>query len=286
MARSVTSVAAGRVNARFLLLAFLLAVISGVLVYAGLSRSGGDGGSSAVAIDVVVAQQPIAVGQRITADTLSIRQLPVDAVGEGPLNSTDDVVGKQALVPIAAGEPVLSAKIVGSGTVATEDAIAFVVEAGQRGMAINVDRVVSAGGLVLPGDHVDVYWVPDDRSTLKADHQGALLIAENVEVLAVQQTLVGIGPTASGVTDDTTNDAGTTGAGSERVRDPSATAEPDATTLTLLLNPTQSARIFCAEAAGRLRLTVRGFGDETPTGQQQATCVIPAGADQSANQGA
>lgn len=285
MARSVTSVAAGRVNARFLLLAFLLAVISGVLVYAGLSRSGGDGGSSAVAIDVVVAQQPIAVGQRITADTLSIRELPVDAVGEGPLNSIDDVIGKQALVPIAAGEPVLSAKIVGSDTVATEDAIAFVVEAGQRGMAINVDRVVSAGGLVLPGDHVDVYWVPDDRSTLKTDHQGALLIAENVEVLAVQQTLVGIGPTASGVTSDTANDAAT--AGSERVRDPSAQNEPDATTLTLLLNPTQSARIFCAEAAGRLRLAVRGFGDETPAGQQQATCVIPAGiTDQAANEGA
>jgi pilus assembly protein CpaB len=257
-----------------LLLALLLAVISGVLVYAGLSRSSDSGSSSAVTIDVVVAQAPIEGGQVLAANMLTIRQLPADAVGENPITSVDSIVGKKALVSIQAGEPVLSAKIIGSGDVASEDAIAFLVEEGMRGMAINVDRVTSAGGLIVPGDHVDIYWVPDDTSIIDNDHQGAFLIAENVEVIAVQQELV-VGSTTTS-TDDTETTTDATETDVERSRDPNAEQQPDATTFTLLLNPTQAARVFCAESAGRLRLTARGFGDESPTGQQQATCVIRA----------
>lgn len=274
MARSVTSIAAGRVNTRFLLLALILAVISAVLVYAGISRSGGGDGSSAVMLDVVVAQQPIEVGQELTADVLAVRSLPADAVGENPVTSIESIVGKQALQPIAAGEPVLSSKVVGTGAVASDDAIAFLVEKGMRGMAINVQQVVSYGGLALPGDHVDVYWVPDDQAQIRQDVQGAVLIAENVEVLAVQQTLVGLGPTDAAVEDQAGDEAAQTG--TERVRDPSVEAQPGATTVTLLLSPQQAAQVFCAEASGALRLAVRGFGDEAPSGQAQGACVIPA----------
>jgi Flp pilus assembly protein CpaB len=171
---------------------------------------------------------------------------------------------------------VLASKIVGSGVVATEDAIAFVVDQGARGMAIKVEEVVSYGGLALPGDHVDIYWMPGNEAKVVQDHEGAVLIADNVEVLAVQQTLVGIGPSSASVEGDTTAGDAQTTTGAERVRDGSAQAQPGAITVTLLLNPTQAARVFCSDASGSLRLAVRGFGDETPNGQPQGKCIIPA----------
>lgn len=273
MARSITSVAAGRVNTRYLLLAFILAIISGVLAYAAFSRSGGES-SSAVTVDVVVAQEPIQVGQRLTASVLAVRSLPADAVGENPLTSIETLEGRQALVPISPGEPILSAKVVGGATaVATSDALAFVIEEGQRGMAVTVDQVSSAGGLVLPGDHVDIFWVPAEQAQVPQDHEGAMLIAENVEVLAVQQQLVEIAPTTLV---DPEGTEGETAPASERVRDATAEALPEATTVTLLLPPNLAARVFCAESSGALRLAVRQFGDESPSGLAPVTCVIPA----------
>lgn len=278
MARTMTTVGVGRVNRRLLLLALLLAVLSAVFVYVGLSRSGEDG-AGAGSISVVVATQEVPAGTRLTADMVELRSLPSSAVGEQPLRDVDDVVGKVALYPIAANEPLLLSNVVGVTDAATNDVLRNIIEGGKRAMAIETKAVIGAGGLVLPGDRVDIYWVPGKA---REEHEGAVLIAENVEVLAVRQTLVDIAPTAPGVQQgEEGSQPGGTGT-NQRV--PGSTAEPipDASTVTLMLAPDQAARVFCAETSGSLRLAVRAFGDESPAGVAPGTCIIEA--DESADQ--
>ena len=56
MAQTITTAAVSRVNRRFLLLAIILAILSAVLVYAQMSRSGSTATGSAGNVSVVVAR--------------------------------------------------------------------------------------------------------------------------------------------------------------------------------------------------------------------------------------
>lgn len=256
MAQTVTSAAVGRVNRRFLFLALILAALSAVLVYAALSQSGGDGGGSAGDVPVVVAKSAIAPGTRITAEMVEVRQLPDSAVGFQSLSTTEDVIGQVARYPIAAGEQVLLSKIVDT-SVAGNDAIAYVLEAGKRGMSINFEEVTGAGGLVLPGDRVDLIWVP---------FKGApgFILMTDIEVTAVSQTIVEVAPSAPGLVEEGQEQAGQ--APGERTRTSEADPNPEAISATLMVTPEQSATLLCAENHaeqfdGELRLAVRSFGD-------------------------
>lgn len=269
MARTMTSVSVGRVNRRLLFFALALAVLSAVLVYAATSRSGG-GGAPAESVSVVVAKQPIAAGTRITAELLAIQQVPASAVGAQPLASVDEAVGKVARYPIAANEQVLLSKVVGSSAEVSNDVLANVLEAGRRALAITTSGVVGAGGLVLPGDRVDLLWVPDK---LETNEQGAVLLAENIEVLAVQQTLVDIAPTAPGA-QTAEGQPAQEAAADERVRGSDADAIPDASTVTLMVAPEQAQLVFCAEEYGTLRLAVRAFGDSALRGVAPVSCPV------------
>jgi pilus assembly protein CpaB len=262
----------GRVNRRFLLLALILAALSAVLVYAATSRSdgGGGGSSSGAEVPVVVAKVAIPAGTEITADMLEVTEISESLVGDAALGDTAAVIGQVARYPISANQQILVKDIAGTGAI-TNDALSHILEAGQRGMAINVELVVSAGGLVLPGDHVDVFWIPEDSPE---DVEGGQLIAEDVEVVAVAQTLTEIAPTAPGVQEEGAPGAGTGATGSDdRTRGTVGAALPDAVTVTLMLTPEQVQRVFCADEGGPIRLAVRAFGDTSPSGLPLVSCV-------------
>ncbi len=269
MARTSTAAAASQVNRRLLFLALILGVLSAVLVYAAVSSSGGGGSVTDGGVPVVVAKEAIPAGQLITADMLETRQVPDTALGFQALQSTDLAIGKVTRFPIAANEQLLLSKFVGD-SVAGDGGLSAIVEPGMRAMAIETQPVIGAGGLVLPGDRVDILWVPEE--TLE-DFEGAMLLAENVEVLAIEQILEELAPAAP------TEEGAPEAAANERVRSSDAQPDPTATTVTLLLTTEQARLAFCAELSGTLRLTVRAFGDATPTGIPPATCVLLAEED-------
>ena len=264
MARISTAAAASRVNGRLLFLALILGIISAALVYVGLSSSG-DGVTDA-GVPVVVAREAIPAGQLLTAEMLEVRQVPETALGFQALQSTDLAIGRVTRFPIVANEQVLLSKFVGDSAAGNEG-LSAIVEPGMRAMAIETQQVIGAGGLVLPGDRVDILWVP---SEVLADFEGAMLLAENVEVLAVEQVLEELAPAAQ------TEEGAPEAAANDRVRSSDAQPDPTATTVTLLLTTEQARLAFCAELSGTLRLTVRAFGDATPTGIPPATCVLLA----------
>lgn len=268
MAQSMTTVAAGRVNRRFLFLALVLATLSAVLVYAAISRSDSGTSGSAADVPVVVAKSSIPAGTVITADLVEVRRVPDFAVGTEAFTTIDDVVGQVAKFPLAANEQLLLSKFV-STAIGTNDALSYVLENGQRGIAVTVGSVITAGGLVLPGDHVDILWVPFKGAP-------SFTLLSDVEVTAVQQTIVDVAPAAPGL-----QQAGAATpvapADGQRARVSDAEADPEAVTVTMMINAEDAERLFCAEwfalkFEGAIRFAVRSFGDNRPATLNAPDC--------------
>lgn len=266
MTQSVTATAGSRLNRRFLFLALILAALAAVLVYAAISRSG-DKASSTGSVPVVVAKSTIPPGTRITSDMVEVQDFASANAPPQALASADVVVGQVARFPINQGEPVLLSKIVDT-TLTSNDALSYVVEPGKRGMAITFSEIIGVDGLVLPGDHVDVLWVPFTGAP-------AFVLLSDIEVTAVKQTIVDIAPAAPGLAND---EAQVTPQNADRTRtSDAAVAELDADSATLLLTPEQTTNMLCAESfaqatGGEIRLALRSFGDSAPLEANAPTC--------------
>lgn len=271
MAQSLTSGSMSRVNRRFMLLALILAALSAVLVYAALSGSSGSDGGGAVAsnVPVVVAQVDIPPGAPITADMLGVATIPEALVIQGAFASIDSVVGETARYPIAINQQVLLSDVVSGPGTASNDVLVNILVSGERGLAIKTEPVTNAGGLLLPGDFVDVYWVPSDPD---GDVEGAQLLAEDAQVVAVEQVIVSLPAAAPGLFED--GEEPPASSPDDRVRSFEEDPIPGAVTVTLMVNTEEIQRIFCGEQTGTLRLAVRAFGDHGSTGLQPVDCII------------
>ena len=256
---------AGRINRRFLLLALVSAALSALLVFVAISRAGGgkqSSGSTDTAA-VVVAAVDIPARTQITKDMVKVRDVPVSIKPEMAYGSVDEVIGKATRYPLVVEEEVTSLKVVSLQGVQGADSLSFTIPKGMRAISIKADQVLSAGGLVLPGDYVDIIGVFNvkDKDGNEQEAYFVRTILQNIEVLAVAQTIADVPPPADG---DGTEAAATTSE-SQRARGSEADPNPEATTLTLLVEPEKAEWLFLAEANGTLRAIVRGFGDSDST---------------------
>jgi pilus assembly protein CpaB len=260
-----------------LLLAGALAAVAGLLVFVAVN-SGSTGGSAPRSItggaetSVVTAKDNIAARTQITSDMLELTKVPANSVLPGALTSTDLVVGRVARIPVYKGEQLLQEKLA-SGK--SDLGLSYIVPDGQRAMAVKVDKVVGAGGLIRPGDRVDVVAVVDIRYTDITTNKDftdtrAFTIAQNIEVLAVEQQLEnqiaqpGTGSTAG------TNEG-------TPVQQPAA--QPASTVVTLALTPDVTQKVLLSEAKGTIRLAVRAPGDNTIVPDTDTTFLSLADAD-------
>lgn len=256
MSRSLTALTAGSSNRRFILLALALGLVGAILVYVAASRGPSSSGGGVADTAVVVAKTDIPARTKITQSMVEVRLVPAESASQFAFTDVANVVDQVTRFPIAANEQILTTKVVSlTGTsAATSRSLSFVVPRGKRAIAINITPVQGAGGLVLPGDYVDVLVVYDvDFRTAEGSQTEDSFIVQtlfqNVEVLAVQQTVVDVVPEA------------TPTAGGQRVRNSEAKPEPDAITVTLALTPEEAQRLYLAESNGRIRLSVRPFGE-------------------------
>jgi pilus assembly protein CpaB len=261
MARTFAGAAQGRTNRRFLLIALLLAGLSLVLVYATISRQdSGDGGSAPADVtQVVVAKEAIPERTRITEDMLELKNVPINSIVDGAYVSVADAVGKVTKLPIARNAQVVQTSVVDT-TGSLADSLELVVPTDQRAMSITASQVLSAGGLILPGDFVDIVW-----TCCGGTPTVARTLLQNVQVAAVDQAIVNAGPPGD---DGTVVSAG------------DGEANPEAVTLTLLLTPEQGQQVFLAEQQGSLRAELRGPEDKNLplTGFTKITDILPVDA--------
>ncbi len=256
MARSVAGASPGRTNRRFLIIAVLFAALSGALVFAWMNAQGKDsGGGGSVAVgsqEAVVAKTEIKQRTAITADMLEIKSIPANLIVDGHYTTIEEVVGKVTKLPIKANEQVVLTSVVDTNRPAV-DALAQVVPNGRRGFSVKAIPNNTAGGLILPGDYVDVVWVCCTAENIVVLTK---TVAQNVQVAAVATNIVSSGPVAS--SDGTGIDDDPVAAEKEKT-------DSEAITATLLLTPEQSHLVVMAEDTGDLRLSLRGVNDTTIT---------------------
>jgi len=130
--------------------------------------------------------------------------------------------------------------------------LAFVIPPGKRAVAVEVTEVIGSGGLIVPGDFVDVIAV----RSLENNRGRATIVLQNVEVLAVAQSITGeeaTTPKQEG--SDTT--LGTT----------APKPEPKAKSVTLAVTPQEAQRLVLYDVlAEDLRLALRGAEDHEIVG--------------------
>lgn len=243
MARSIAGAAPGRTNRRFLIIAILFAVVSAVLAYTALSRDSGTGGGSGVAGDtqVVVAKQPILERTKITADMLELKSISSSLVVGGAYTSVTAAVGKTTKFPLDQNQQISATTVTDLENVSGDATLSKYVPTGRRAVSISSSEVIAAGGLILPGDYVDIVWICCDGRALLAK-----TVLQNVQIAAVAQSLVQSGPTTG--TDNPLPAGATEG-------------DPEASTVTLLLTPEETHLIRLAEVSGPLTVTLRRVDD-------------------------
>lgn len=255
MAQRVASGASGRMNRRFLFVAILLAALAFVLVYVKIADGGGSSSPSSVAAgdqQVVVAKVPIKERTTITADMLDVKSVPLNSVATGAFTNAADVLGKVTKFPVQANQQVLVSAVVDTARPTIGATLAGVVPTGQRGFSIPASQVSNAGGLILPGDWVDIVWLCCDNAPVISK-----TVLKNIQVVAVAQEVVSSGPVGSA----SPAAAGTATTSTNPIAATAAKPDPAAGSVTVLLNPDQVQLLYLAESSGKLRLDLRGPGD-------------------------
>jgi pilus assembly protein CpaB len=256
-------VGGGRSGKVVLLLALFLGLISAVLVYVYLSQAGDEEtAASDTTKSVVVAKEDINVATRITADMVEIKAISADAVHPDSFSSTEGVVGNLARYPIAAGEQILSDRVAASSASVPEGdelPLPYIVPEGKRAVSVIMSDLIGAGGLLRPGDYVDVILTVK----LASQDQIGRIILQDVELLALDQQVEKVAPKF---------EEGEEGeAEEERISTGEGETDPEAVTVTLAVSPVEGEVLAVADKCadnfqGRLALALRPFGDHTTVG--------------------
>lgn len=140
---------------------------------------------------VLVATQPLAFGTVLTAQNTKLVGWPISSMPQGAFKTSIGVVNnprgpRVALRPIAVGEPILASKISGDDGRAS---ISALLPDGMRAAAIRIDDVTGVGGMIAPGDVVDVL-LTRQQSGEGADRndQYTDVVLEKIRVIAIDQT--------------------------------------------------------------------------------------------------
>jgi len=251
-------VGGGRSGKAVLLLALFLGLVSAVLVYVYLSQAGGEEtAASETTKPVVVATEDIPVVTRITESMVEVREISADAVHPDSFSSTEGVVDNLARYPIAAGEQILSDRVAPSSLTLPEGEelpLPYIVPEGKRAVSVGIDDLIGVGGLLRPGDYVDVILTVK----LADGDQIGRIILQDLEVLALDQQIEKVAPKLEDGQE-------------ERVSTGEGETDPEAVTVTLAVTPVEGEVLVTAEECadnygGRLALALRPFGEHTTVG--------------------
>lgn len=218
---------------------------------------------------ILVAKAPIGVGERLSSDRVEWQDWPegalrpeyvtIAAMPDAPAQLT----GAVARFEFFPGEPIREAKLVR----ADQGYLSAVLAPGKRGVSVTVTAASSAGGFVVPNDHVDVLL-----TTSSAVGQRSEVILSDVRVLAIGKQLGEMGVTGG---DETGTEAS-----------PTPTTFENSTIATLELDPAEAETLVNASTRGQLSLTLRSVADFNnndagPATANQAVRLIRYGKEQS-----
>ena len=209
------------------------AAVFGLLAAVSVSRYLSDAQANTRNMNnVVVAKVAIPLAAKIAAEQLQTVQFPSNAIPEGTFDSAEKLVGRVAVVAVAAREPVTDFKLAPEGSTG---GLSAVIPGGYRAMTVKVDDVIGVAGFLLPGTMVDVLTVIDPPGNTSTHNPISKIVLQNVKVLASGQNL----------------------------DKPKDEREADAVkAVTLQVTPEQAEKLALASTEGKLRLVLRNVIDQ------------------------
>lgn len=108
-------------------------------------------------VPVVVAARPLAVGTRLQAEDVTVRQIPARAVLPGAFSDVQDVLGRVVTAQRLPGDQITTT-VLGEKAIS---ALAASLAPDHVAMAVRVTRAQALAGLLRPGDRVTVIGIID-----------------------------------------------------------------------------------------------------------------------------
>ncbi len=212
-----------------------------LVFFAGNPFSPGiDPGEFRERMTVVVARQEIRLGERITAEQLTLAPISADSLPKGVLRKLDEVIGRVAITPIGVSETITNMKL---APAETGGGLSAVIPEGYRAMTVKVDDVVGVSGFIMPGSFVDVVAIIVPVSQTATNGPISKIVLQNIKVLA------------SGAKIDSP----------ENQRQQS-----DVKAVTLQVTPEQAEKLVLAANEGKLQLVMRNYTDQEDTQPKRA----------------
>jgi pilus assembly protein CpaB len=203
-------------------------------------------------VKLVVANNDMAKGGRLSADTVSQRSVPQEWVHADALRpeQLDRFTNAELETPARRGQPILWAQLVRPRAASFSNRIS----PGRRAVTIPVDDVSSASGMIVPGDRIDLV------ATVKQNGKPRLI------VLMQKATVLATGKQS----------AGYTGPDNSRGEDGDRRTY---TTITLDASPQNARRILALRQIGELTAVLRAPQDEDDAGGSAANTADLFSAD-------
>ena len=199
--------------------------------------------SKGATVKVVVAKKELKRGDKISAETVAVRDIPADYAHSAAVTPTtfDRVDGQTLAYALHPGEMLLWGLMEGK-KVPTFSAR---VEVGHRAMTVPVDEINSISGLLEPGDLIDLVVTIDQKGK-----KLTLPLLQSVQVMATGQRSV-----------DGTQEG-------ERKH---------YSTVTIDTTPAQAKNVIIARDAGKVTALLRNPDDKRPTRGGEADMVALLG---------
>lgn len=185
--------------------------------------------------DIFVAIVDIPIGDPITSQMIKLDKWPKDKIPEGVITKLEDVEKRRPRSRIYKGEPILATKLIGADEKGPE------LPAGYRAVAIKVTPEDIIGGLVKPGDRVDLLVFLEkgvgSNNNSGNETQNAMIktFLRDVRIFAIDASFE--------------RDQGKEGKAVQ------------AKTITLEVKPQDGEKIMLAQHIGKIRLVLRGSND-------------------------
>ncbi|GEP10925.1 Flp pilus assembly protein CpaB [Methylobacterium gnaphalii] len=200
--------------------------------------------------DVLVAAADMPMGQTLKPEDLRWQRWPDQALAPGYITranapkALEETAGSMTRATFIANEPIRSEKLVKAGS----GFMSAILPAGMRAVAVEIQRggSTSAGGFVLPNDHVDVISIGKGSAGINGEPIAQTILTD-IRVLAVGQVV------------------------QERNGETVVTGD----NATLALTPAQAEIVSLAQKTGAISLALRSIQDTGKTVETASAETAP-----------
>jgi pilus assembly protein CpaB len=174
----------------------VLALLAGLVAYTTLTRvtETPTGAATGPTVTILTAARQLPVRSVLTIGDIVEVEVPVEAVPEGAVRTSDTAVGRLTVTELFPGEALIEQKLVDPNVVSPDGRKALFLLEDEVLMALPAEDLLSRSGMLSAGDHVDIFFslaFPENRgigaseTTMQEEQQSTFGLLQNVTIAAL-----------------------------------------------------------------------------------------------------